>query len=135
MSSSSNSTSSHSTQAGSPDAIDKAPIGDIRADQLAERMAVLVAPLQLLDVREPNEVAIAAINGFTVLPLSTFEEWSEAFLANFDPHIETVVMCHLGMRSAYFCQWLQHQGFTNVKNLVGGIDAYSLAVDPTVRRY
>ncbi|MEM9216769.1 MAG: rhodanese-like domain-containing protein [Cyanobacteria bacterium P01_F01_bin.150] len=98
-------------------------------------MAVLVAPLQLIDVREPNEVAIAAVEGFTVLPLSTFEEWSEAFLTNFDPHTETVVMCHLGMRSAYFCQWLQHQGFTNVKNLVGGIDAYSLAVDPTVRRY
>ena len=111
------------------------PFGQIRADQLAERMQVLVSPLQLIDVREPDEVAIAAIENFTVLPLSSFAEWSEAFLTEFDPHTETIVMCHHGIRSAYFCQWLQHQGFTNVKNLVGGIDAYSLGVDATLRRY
>ena len=111
------------------------PMGQIRADELAERMKVMVAPLQLIDVREPDEVAIAAIESFTVLPLSAFAEWSEAFLTEFDPHTETIVMCHHGIRSAYFCQWLQHQGFTNVKNLVGGIDAYRVAVDPSLRRY
>lgn len=110
-------------------------IGQIRADQLAERMAILVSPLQLIDVREPEEVAIAAIEQFTVLPFSTFAEWSESFLTEFNPHTETIVMCHHGIRSAYFCQWLQRQGFTNVKNLVGGIDAYSLSIDPTVPRY
>ena len=112
-----------------------APIGQMRADQLSERMAVLVAPLQLIDVRELEEVSIAAIDGFTIWPLSTFAEWSGAFLTEFDPHTETIVMCHHGVRSAYFCQWLQHQGFTNVKNLVGGIDAYSIAVDRNLRRY
>ena len=98
-------------------------------------MKVLVAPLQLIDVREPDEVAIAALDTFTVLPLSSFAEWSGPFLTEFNPHTETIVMCHHGIRSAYFCQWLQHQGFTNVKNLVGGIDAYSVAIDPSLRRY
>lgn len=126
---------SNSTPPAHPPAIHPTAIGQIRADQLAERMTVLVAPLQLIDVREPEEVAIAALDRFTVRPLSTFAEWSEAFLTEFDPHTETIVMCHHGIRSAYFCQWLHRQGFTNVKNLVGGIDAYSVAIDPTLHRY
>ncbi|MDW8452067.1 MAG: hypothetical protein RML39_01250 [Oscillatoriaceae cyanobacterium SKYGB_i_bin93] len=46
-----------------------------------------------------------------------------------------MVLCHHGIRSAYMCKWLSQQGFTNVKNVVGGIDAYALAVDPKVPRY
>lgn len=110
-------------------------MGQIRADEFAERLQILVSPLQLIDVREPEEVEIASIQGFVVLPLSTFAEWSGPVLQELDPNIETIVMCHHGIRSAYFCQWLQNQGFTNVKNLVGGIDAYSVAIDPSLRRY
>jgi rhodanese-related sulfurtransferase len=44
-------------------------------------------------------------------------------------------MCHHGMRSAQMCQWLTQQGFTNVKNIVGGIDAYSVGVDSSIPRY
>ncbi|MFM5983552.1 MAG: rhodanese-related sulfurtransferase, partial [Sphaerospermopsis kisseleviana] len=39
------------------------------------------------------------------------------------------------MRSAQMCQWLVSQGFTNVKNIIGGIDAYSILVDPVIPRY
>ncbi|MEO0377612.1 MAG: rhodanese-related sulfurtransferase, partial [Cyanobacteria bacterium P01_A01_bin.17] len=42
---------------------------------------------------------------------------------------------HHGLRSAQMCQWLMRQGFTDVKNVAGGIDAYTRKVDPTLPRY
>jgi rhodanese-related sulfurtransferase len=111
------------------------PVAQISVEELASRLAENTQGLQLLDVREPQEVAIAHIEGFEVLPLSEFAEWSEQVPTRFDPQTETVVMCHHGMRSAQMCQWLMQQGFTNVKNLVGGIDAYSMRVDPTIPQY
>ena len=92
-------------------------------------------PLQLIDVREPQELEIAGVPGFESLPLSQYGEWSSNILKHFDPTVETIVMCHLGMRSAQMCQWLMGQGFTQVKNLSGGIEAYSLAVDSSIPRY
>lgn len=91
--------------------------------------------LQLVDVREPDELAIASLDGFTNLPLSQYPQWSEDIKQRLNPDAETIVMCHHGMRSAQMCYWLLSQGFTNVKNLVGGIDAYSSIVDSTVPRY
>jgi rhodanese-related sulfurtransferase len=91
--------------------------------------------LQLVDVREPEELAIAQLEGFTHLPLSQFAEWSIQIQERLDPHAPTIVMCHHGMRSAQMCQWLMNQGFTDVKNLVGGIDAYSTAIDASIPRY
>lgn len=111
-------------------------IEQISVEELGERLqSGTLHNVQLLDVREPEEVAIAQIAAFDVLPLSQFSRWAESAIAQLDPHAETLVMCHHGIRSAQMCQWLQHQGFTNVKNVVGGIDAYSLVVDPAVPRY
>lgn len=91
--------------------------------------------LQLMDVREPEEVAIARVEGFDNLPLSQFAEWADQIQNRYDPHAETLVLCHHGIRSAQMCHWLNSQGFTNVKNVAGGIDAYSLLVNPTIPRY
>jgi len=105
---------------------------------LAERMAQSQTqnqPLQLIDVREPEELAIAQIPGFVNLPLSQFAVWSEQIQAQFDPEVETLVLCHHGIRSAQMCQWLQSQGFTQLRNIAGGIDAYSMQVDPSVPCY
>ena len=111
------------------------PLPQISVEELAHRLASGdTEKLQLVDVREPEEVAIAFVEGFIILPLSQFAEWSDS-LHRFDPHAETLVMCHHGIRSAQMCQWLNTQGFTNVKNIAGGIDAYSILVDPTVPRY
>ncbi|PSN20611.1 rhodanese-related sulfurtransferase, partial [filamentous cyanobacterium CCP5] len=90
---------------------------------------------QLIDVREPEEVEIASLPEFEVLPLSQFPVWSETIRSRFEPDRETIVMCHHGMRSAQMCNWLCQQGFTHVKNLTGGIDAYAIAVDDTLTRY
>lgn len=112
------------------------PIEQISVVELEQRLhAESRQELQLIDVREPEEIAIAYIEGFDVLPLSQFAEWADTVPVRFDPHVETLVMCHHGIRSAQMCQWLQHQGFTNVKNIAGGIDAYSLVVDASIPQY
>jgi rhodanese-related sulfurtransferase len=112
-------------------------IPQITVEELAARMnqAEQAETLQFIDVREPDEVEIASIDGFTNLPLSQFAEWSSQIQSQFDPTAETIVLCHHGVRSAQMCQWLQQQGFTHVKNVTGGIEAYAIAVDSTIPRY
>lgn len=111
------------------------PIPQISVEELANRMAEAEADLQLIDVREPDELALASVAGFTNLPLSQFADWSETIQTQFDPTAETIVICHHGLRSQQMCYWLLQQGFTRVKNVSGGIDAYSAVVDATVPRY
>ncbi|NET60133.1 MAG: rhodanese-related sulfurtransferase [Symploca sp. SIO2E6] len=110
-------------------------IAEISVEQLAQRMAESPEELQLIDVRENQEVAIAKIEGFEILPLSDFAEWSGQITTRFDPNTETLVLCHHGSRSAQMCQWLLTQGFTDVKNVAGGIHAYSLRVDNRIPQY
>ena len=107
----------------------------ITVQELATRLQCDHQDLQLIDVREHDEVEIAAIADFTILPLSEYDQWSQNFKEKFDPHAETLVLCHHGMRSAQMCQWLINQGFTNVKNIGGGIDAYAYVVDPAMAKY
>lgn len=114
------------------------PIKEISVRDFAKKRAIAVEleqDIQLIDVREPHEVAIASLEGFKVLPLTQYDEWSPHIMTNFDSEMETYVLCHHGMRSAQMCQWLQQNGFTNVTNISGGIDAYSYLVDPSVPRY
>ena len=111
------------------------PIAQISVEELALRLAESDGTLQLIDVREPEEIAIAYIEGFAVLSLSQFPVWSAEIATRFDPAAETLVICHHGVRSAQMCHWLQNNGFTNVKNIVGGIEAYACSVDPSIPRY
>lgn len=110
------------------------PIAQISVSDLAQKLAD-PQDLQLVDVREPFEVETASIPGFINLPLSQSAEWTGDIHARLDAEKETLVLCHHGMRSAQMCQWLQAQGFSNVKNISGGIDAYSAIVDPSVPKY
>jgi rhodanese-related sulfurtransferase len=111
------------------------PITQINVEELAQRLTSGDPDIQLVDVREPQELAIASIEGFVNLPLSQFAEWGDQIPTRFDPHAETLVLCHHGIRSAQMCQWLVSQGFTNVKNIAGGIDAYSTLVNPSIPQY
>lgn len=106
----------------------------ITVEELAQKLADAGENLQLVDVREPWEVQTAGLPGFMNLPLSEFSEWSPQIYSRLDPEKETLVLCHHGVRSAQMCQWLIQQGFTQVKNISGGIDAYS-SIDPRVPRY
>jgi adenylyltransferase/sulfurtransferase len=87
----------------------------------------------LLDVREPHEHAAASIDGAQLLPLGSLEarlgelaDWKDRTV---------VVHCHKGGRSAKACKTLVANGFRDVWNLGGGIDAWSLTVDSEVPRY
>ncbi len=89
------------------------------------------APFVLLDVREPHEYEIARIEAARLIPLGELP----ARLDELERGAEVIVHCHSGVRSAYAVGMLQQAGFTQAKNLVGGIDAWSVEVDPAVPRY
>lgn len=110
-------------------------LSSLTVQDLALILADDPSSVQLLDVRELGEVAIASLSHFIILPLSEYEQWSPKIMTELDPQKETIVMCHHGIRSAQMCQWLNHQGFENVKNVSGGIDAYAVYVDDTLARY
>ncbi len=114
---------------------DAAPYAPLSVETLAQRLAEAGADIQLIDVREPSEVELACLPGFVNLPLSEFATWSDSIHGRFEADRETIVLCHHGMRSAQMCGWLAQQGFTQLKNVTGGIDAYALMVDRTVPRY
>jgi adenylyltransferase/sulfurtransferase len=86
--------------------------------------------VELLDVREPYERELASIGG-TFIPLSQLP----GRVHELDSSREIVVYCHSGFRSARAVDLLREMGFTKVRNLVGGIDAWSQEVDPSVPRY
>lgn len=115
--------------------VNRANFEEVSVESFAQRQADAGSDLQLLDVRESQELAIASLQGFQHFPLSGFADWSPTIGTQLNPDGETYVLCHHGMRSAQMCQWLLQQGFTNVKNITGGIDAYALLVDPSVPRY
>jgi adenylyltransferase/sulfurtransferase len=89
--------------------------------------------LLLLDVRQPEEFAIAQIEGARLLPLGELEARIEELGAWRGRRV--VVTCHHGMRAARAAGILREHGFARVENLSGGIEAWSLTVDPSVPRY
>ena len=115
--------------------LSKQMLTSIDVEELAVILAEQNPNIQLIDVREPQEADIAFIPQFTLLPLSQARRWMDNIITDFNPEAETIVICHHGIRSAQMCQWLVSQGFTNVKNVVGGIDAYSVSIDDTIPRY
>ncbi|MBS1789275.1 MAG: rhodanese [Acidobacteria bacterium] len=105
--------------------------GIITVEELKTQMDIGVK-LRLIDVREPHEHAHAKIAGAELKPLGQIMQWMQQ-LSDKDEAI--VLHCHHGMRSDRACQFLAAQGFSNLKNLVGGIDEWSLQIDPSVPRY
>ena len=89
----------------------------------------------LLDVREPWEVALAAIHIDGAESLHVPMNELPARLAELDPARPIVCICHHGVRSAQVVAFLQRQGFDSAYNLAGGIDAWSAVVDASVPTY
>jgi rhodanese-related sulfurtransferase len=93
-------------------------------------------PHVLLDVREEHEWKFARIEGARLLPLSRLaRELTAALPADLTPDSRIIVQCHHGVRSAQVTAWLRQLGFKNAFNLTGGIDEWSLRIDPGVPRY
>ncbi len=108
---------------------------EITVTELATKLADNDRQYQFVDVREPQELAVVALPRFINLPLSEHADWSPDIYTRLDKDTETVVLCHHGMRSAQMCQWLIERGFSQVSNIIGGIDAYSSHVDSSLPRY
>lgn len=86
-----------------------------------------------VDCREPSEHATARIPGTVLMPMGTIP----GRLADFEPFRQKriVIHCHHGGRSMRVVQWLRQQGFEGAQNMAGGIDEWSLEIDPSVPRY
>lgn len=109
---------------------EKREIGEILPQELSARLKCGEQPL-ILDVREPEEIAIAAFPGATHIPMGEIP----SRVSELDPARETVVVCHHGIRSAQVAMYLARSGFARVMNLTGGIDLWAAAIDPALPRY
>jgi rhodanese-related sulfurtransferase len=99
----------------------------------ASQLLKSAKPPRLIDVREEDEWALAKISGAELLPLS---QWPGVALERLtDKSQPLLIQCHHGARSERAAAWLLGQGFTDVTNLAGGIDAWSALVDDSVPRY
>lgn len=89
------------------------------------------APILLLDVREPDEVSFVTLPGSVHIPMGEVP----GRLHELDPDKEIIVYCHHGVRSLHVAQFLAQRDFENVASLAGGIDAWSIVIEPGMPRY
>jgi rhodanese-related sulfurtransferase len=87
---------------------------------------------RLVDVREPWEFATTRIEGSLPIPMGEVPTRAPKEL---DIDERLVIVCHHGVRSMNVTAWLRRQGFDKAQSLRGGIDAWSMEVDPKVARY
>ncbi len=102
----------------------------ISVKEVSERIA-RGDKLLLVDVREQWEYDLCRIPGAKLIPLGTIPANLNAFL---DAE-EVICYCHHGMRSLDAAAWLRQQGVENAKSMAGGIERWSVEIDPSVPRY
>jgi len=105
----------------------------IRPLDLKARLSADPLRVYLLDVRQPQEHEFAAIPGDKLIPLDELP--GRAREIDLAPGQTLVVYCHHGVRSWHAACFLEAQGFEGVMSLSGGIEAYSVEVDPAIPRY
>jgi adenylyltransferase/sulfurtransferase len=107
-------------------------VREITVEQLAARLAA-DEPVVLLDVRLPEENALAALPASVLIPLHELP--ARAREIDVPAGARLVVYCHHGVRSRSAAALLERLGFDDVVSLAGGIDAWSLRIDSKVPRY
>ena len=90
--------------------------------------------LVFIDVREPEEYAISKIPGSELVPMRAVPANLQSLEAKSDGGV-LVIYCHHGMRSLQVANWLREQGVVECQSMSGGIEAWSLEVDPSIPRY
>ncbi len=88
--------------------------------------------VRLIDCREPEEHAICRIEGAQLIPMRSVPQHLQELEGEESP---IVVFCHHGVRSLSVVDWLRRQGIENCRSMAGGIDLWSVQVDPGVPRY
>lgn len=105
-------------------------MNDLSVEELAQWRAS-GKQFVLLDVREPHELQAAALPDALHIPMRQIP----SRLHEIDANAEIAVLCHHGGRSERVAQFLAVQGFPNVHNVAGGIDAYAKRIDSSIPRY
>ncbi|HEV2166840.1 MAG TPA: rhodanese-like domain-containing protein [Thermoplasmata archaeon] len=106
-------------------------VEELAPEEVSHRLAEAPGKIVLLDVREDWERAQASIEPSLHIPMQQVAER----LGELPRDVPIVVYCHGGARSAMVAGFLASRGFARVSNLSGGVDAWSLKVDPKVPRY
>lgn len=88
----------------------------------------------LIDVREPEEFTLARMEGAELIPMQSVPSELQRLEGMADER-PLIVICHHGVRSLQVVAWLRHQGIENCTSMAGGIDRWSLEIDPRVPRY
>ena len=116
--------------------LDNFPI-EISAHDLDRKLKKDSDRILIIDVRETSEILIAKLNiSFIHLPLSQFQNWQINLKEILDPDKQTVIICHAGIRSKSFGQWLlENKYLSKVWNLKGGINEWSNDVDRSIPKY
>jgi adenylyltransferase/sulfurtransferase len=104
---------------------------EITAEELREEMQKKGSDLVVIDVREPHEWEIAHIEGAQLIPLAQLPER----LGELDGHADIVAHCHHGVRSMKALAILKGAGFSRVRSLAGGIDAWADRIEVGMPRY
>ena len=89
----------------------------VREHPAHDYAALITAGVQLVDVREPGEVAGGTLPGFVNIPLGQLP----ARVGELDPARRVLLLCRSGNRSGQAARWLGQQGFDDVVNLAGGM--------------
>jgi rhodanese-related sulfurtransferase len=104
---------------------------EMSAEELSDLLREKNKNITLLDIREPWETEVCQLSG--AIHISMMEIPNR--LNELDTEAEIVVLCHHGVRSRQVAGFLEASGFSQVSNLVGGIDAWAMSVEPAMARY
>ena len=106
---------------------------DLEVSVVRTRAGMADGSVVLVDIREPEELAIAAVDGALHVPMG--ELAARINELDFDEDQTLALICHTGRRSLAAALALQRMGLEQARSVAGGIEWWSLRIDPTVPRY
>lgn len=106
---------------------------EISVPETAQMLAAHKDDFVLIDIREPDELTLCSIDGAVHIPMGDLPTRINEIDADEDTTI--ALICHTGRRSLKATIFLQQQGLSGTRSVAGGIDWWSLRIDPTVPRY
>ena len=107
---------------------------ELTPQQALLQLAQLPAIARLIDVREPEEWAVARIEGSALVPMQSVPQELQR-LEGWADDASLLVLCHHGVRSLQVVNWLRAHGVENCYSITGGIDRWSREIDASIPRY
>ncbi len=132
----SSSASASLDQRGLPPGYPYKPEWEVTPREARDGLRAAGQPPLLLDCRRPEEFQVARIEGAVLIPLSELEKRADELEDDDGARTRPIVVhCHHGQRSLRAASMLRAMGFADVRSMAGGIDLWSIDVDPRVPRY